>query len=117
MKTVTGDTHQIYLFQSTSHLGMKGPQSEFPMKVLSDALKRGIFMAILYCVCLVVTCYQSGYFMKVFREILGGHLTFPTITLFLSSQQSLSVHLEFNIRFFTNKSELAEIIGWTTNAK
>lgn len=70
--------HQIYLFQSTSHLGMKGPQSEFPMKVLMDALKRGMSMAILHGVCLLVTFYQFENFMKVFRELLGGRLTAPT---------------------------------------
>lgn len=90
METVTGDTHQIYLFQSTSHLGMKGPQSEFPMKALTDALKRAISMAILHCVCLMVTWYQSGYFMKVFRELLGGRLRVPTSISILGSQKSIS---------------------------
>lgn len=111
MESFTGDMHQIYLFQTTSHLGMKGSQSEFPMKVLTDALKRGISMAILHCVCLVVTCYQSEYFMKVFRELLGGHLPIPTSTSALGSQQCFSVSLGFNGSFSTNRTSMGEIIG------
>lgn len=93
--------HQIYLFQSTSHLGMKGPQSEFPMKVLTDALKRGMSM--------------QFYTVSVFGDLLSVWILYEGFQRALgwsshSSYQSLSVSLDFDRRFSTNKSAVAEKI-------
>lgn len=98
--------HQIYLFQSTSHLGRKGPQSEFPMKVLTDALKRGISMAILHCVCLwwlAISLDTLWRFSESSWVVVSQHL--PAI---FGSQPSFSVSLDFDRRFSINKSAVAE---------
>jgi hypothetical protein len=68
VEAVTGDMHQIYLLEITSHLGMKDKQPKFPMKMLTDALKKVIFMETLHSVHLIVT-YQFEYFMVIFPKI------------------------------------------------
>jgi hypothetical protein len=90
---------------------MKGTQSKFPMKTLTDALTRSLSVAFLHCVCLLVTCFQSGYFTQISKTILGGHFTIPISASIFDSQQSLSLSLDLYSRFSMSEMAVTEIIG------